>query len=318
LALYNYSKTSGHDQLLVAISHNWHALVLLGVIIVSVVVSADYFSSAKMFATMEPDYAQKSLTSAREIKNKIEEIYGQEKREERLYNMQRDVQSSIGRMENSFPLTRDELLNLRSGEFLYIAMTSRYQRNWGILNTTMSSLTLVQLFFALLTAYILITSAVLQFWIVRADGTNANLGPAIDSAKFALLLFSIYVPCFAYFNSEMNLITKFSSTTHPHVLVTALVVFLAMGFSIIEKDVGAPHTFILKNVLVLIPAFGVIGLNFSNPLFLRPYIGIEAQWGTRVIVFIITLIVCVGVLFSNNLHTPSDATNSTSNYNKTP
>ncbi|SUS05095.1 membrane hypothetical protein [Candidatus Defluviicoccus seviourii] len=271
------------------ISNNWVVTILFGVALVSIVTIADYLSSAKVFPTMKPIYAERSLQAARALRNDIESVVDANDREKQRHALSMRATKNIERIDLGAPLDERQLLGLDNATYIRLAMTSSIQRNWGLLDETMSTLTTLQLFVALIVAYVLLLSTMLCVIILKTSPSESIDRP-IELIKYGVAAFALYPLCYRYFVAEMQLITDFLSTTRGDVLASILivgVVFLVVSIDPKGKDL---FNLLMRSFPLIVVAGSSVYLTLSGPLALRPFIGIEANIGTRVILVIIMLV----------------------------
>lgn len=285
------------DTNLIWMSNNWIALMLIGVIIVSLVTVTDYLNTAKVFPTMKPVYAEKAYNAAQKIRTDIEKEITPAAKIEKQALVKKKGQDGFGQIDLKVPLTDQETLVLDDATYLKLAMTSTVQRDWQWLDPTSSVLTTLQLFAALMPAFTLVLSGFLLYMTAKTSpGIDIEL--PLSLIKYATVAYAIYPICYSYFYAEMSFVTEFESTTRGDFLTVILVIAMTVLTMYMDPKSSDFFKFFMRSLPTLFASTSSVYVSATSTLALRPFIGIDTNPGTRIILNIILLLFVTFVAFS--------------------
>lgn len=214
------------DPILSWLINNWSVMLLIGAILVSVVTIADYFYTAKVFDRLEPEYAAKAVTSAKLLRQKVEQYSDEAGREKERKQINDEAETLFNHLSENKPLSKNEILSLKPAVFLKLSLDSGMQRKWKLLNPTAHALSVLQLFTSLMVAFVALLSLLMIHLAVKVD-LNVDLGRAVDAITYCILFFAVYPICYRYFVAEMELIAGFSSTIRGDIMSSMLIIVAA-------------------------------------------------------------------------------------------
>jgi hypothetical protein len=188
-------------------------------------------------------------------------------------------------------------MQLDDGLFLKIVMTSKYQRGLGILDDVMLALTVLQLFAALLTAFLLVLSGYVAYVISRV-AAHEEINNLTILLKFGVAAFCVFPVCYAYFRAEMQLILDFTSTTKGDWLAALAIISLSLVIMSVDgKNLSVISVFYRGLPLVIMLGSSLV-VAYKGPLMLRSFIGADSNIGTTIILQVILLLILAGVVGS--------------------
>lgn len=274
---------------------NWIVICLIGIILTSTICIIDYFSSAKTFDKLKPVYAQKAVIAAKEVRQTILAMpmdNRSESRRELIRDWRNEKKTVLVDLKNSNDLERD-ILALPAGIYLQIIQDPILQRNLHLMNTTVHALNVVQLFVSFLTSYCALFATILCVYLFKTNEFSIKIPEAqkaLSAVFFAITFFSLFPVFYAQQREEIEYLVGTGYTIMPHVFtgliaITVLTTLASLGY--VENNWF--NLIAARIIPILFIAIG-FGVNFLPYHPLKQITGVEANWGTRVLLVICFLI----------------------------
>lgn len=280
---------------------NWLVVVLIGIVLSASICMVDYFFSAKTFDKLQPVYAERAITATKEIRNMFLALPKDSQAETRrtLIEQWREQKTEIvSRLEQSSDMQKD-MLALNAGVYLQVVQDPALQRKLHLMNPPIQALNVMQLFISLLTAFCALFATILCIYVFKMDATAAQLPllkKSLSAVFFALTFFAAFPILYAEQRGEIEYVVGTGYTMMPHVFSALIIIVLLSFIATLEPVKGnLPYLITTRLVPILIISVG-FGLNFINSQPLRQLIGVDSNWGARILIIICCLLTWVFVI----------------------
>jgi len=274
---------------------NWIVICLVGIIFTSAICIVDYFFSAKTFDKLRPVYAKKAVSASEEVRNSILALPKsdrEESRQEMLRNWRTQKKKIISELHVSTNIYED-ILALPNGVYLQIVQDPTLQRNLHLMNPTVHSLNVIQLFISIFTASCALFVTVLCVYSFKTSPDLSKLPimrNALSAVFFSVTFFSFFPILYAQQRSEIEYLVGTGYTIMPQVFSGIFIVGLLMALASLEPIKENIPDLVMARIIPILCVVVGLSINFLPSQPLRQIVGVEANWGTRILLIIFFLI----------------------------
>jgi len=295
LLYYNNSSTS--NPILGWFLHNWPVAILVGSILASTVAAVDSIYTARTFDRLQPAYARKAIASATALRSRIESSSSEQEMIRERNNISKEAKKIASGLSQDRPVSQEDILRMPASGFMKIVLDVQYQKGWSLLNPTRANLAVLQTFITLLVASITLI-VLLMLTLVAKEKSIGELAPAVEALKWSIIFFAIYPICYRYFRAEMLSVSETASTIGGDILSTLLIGASAYFVLSIDPSIQGPISFLQRAFPFLVVIGPSIYSSLAGPLSLRSIIGTDSNFGSRIALAIIILLVGIQVVAS--------------------
>ncbi len=271
--------------------------ILVGSILASTVAAVDSIYTARTFDRLQPAYARKAITSASDLRSRIEGLSSEQEMIRERNNISREAKKIASGLSQDRPIPQEDILRMPASGFMKIALDVQFQKGWSLLNTTRANLAVLQTFITLFVASITLI-VLLILTLVAKENSIVELSPAVEALKWSIIFFAIYPICYRYFRAEMLSISETASTIGGDILSTLLIGVSAYFVLSIDPSIQGPISFLQRAFPFLVVIGPSIYSSLAGPLSLRSIIGTDSNFGSRIALAIIILLVGILVVTS--------------------
>ena len=276
---------------------NWPVAILVGSILASTVAAVDSMYTARTFDRLQPAYARKAIASAEELRSRIESLSSEQELIRERNSISKEATKMVSSLSNNSPIPSEDILRMPAPGFMRVALDVQFQRGWRLLNPTRGNLAVLQTFISLFVASITLI-VLLMLTLVSKERSIDDLASAVEALKWSIIFFAVYPICYRYFRAEMLYITETASTIGGDLLSTLLIGASAYFVLTIDPSIQGPISFLKQAFPFLVVIGPSIYSSLAGPLSLRSLIGIDSNFGSRITLAIVILLVGILVVAS--------------------
>jgi hypothetical protein len=279
---------------------NWIATLCAGLALVSLVTLIVYFTSGMSFDKLRPEYAQRALTAAKSIDDRVASVKKDERED---FRSQMISKARKERETLQIPAVDDRgvldswLNHLEPEVYLQVIESPGYQLRLKLLHPKLHALSMLQILTVLFVALCAVIS--IAFCIVAAkelnyNGTNAPfLHSAISAAFYALLFFAAYSICYGQYRTQTESLVGGGTTILQDIFTGFLImVFLVWLRTLDPSNRDLSFASLLNYLPVALVGTGTI-VELVNPQLTRQLIGSDTTLGIQLILIFIVLLFSV-------------------------
>lgn len=272
----------------------WPAFLLAAIAVVAILSIAVYFSSSMSLDKLRTDYAMRAIDSMQMIDQRLQGVdaSNRDSELEKIISDGKKESDSIVISDNdSDQVVSEKLQNLSPEAFLQVMQKPAYQLRSHIIDSTIQTLNVFQLFVALLIAALGLVGAYYCVIVAKEVGKdNQDLLLAVNSIFFALLYFAIYPICFNQYREQISRYIGSGNTVLQGFIAGVLIIIIVFW---LNSQFSSYQVFSLSALLRYVPLV-IIGTGYVSevirPEITEQLIGKNTNWGIQTIVIILTVV----------------------------
>jgi hypothetical protein len=238
---------------------------------------------------LKPGYADKALASAGQIRNQVDSITkeGREDFRENLIREARKNSDSLVIPEDPVEM-QTFLENLPAPEFLQIVQNPSLQLRLKLVEPTVHTLNVVQIFVTVYVGVVALACVILCMHLTHRLGPQApyavEVDKALNSLTFAITLFAIYSVCYLQHRVEIEYLVGKKIGLTPDILIMIAVVLLTIAVNWTGRNLPGFTT--IRFVPIAVIAVGFLAQRFA-PDRMRQIIGSDTNWAIQTVLVIL-------------------------------
>jgi len=285
-----------HSSFLKQALDNWVVVILLGFIIASLFTGVVYFTSSMSLDKLKPIYANHAIACLKALEEDINSKPSDDQDQYRrtlVQNARNDAKNiQITKTPGTIEFN-EWLLALQPAIYLQIVQNASHQRNLMLMDLTIHRLNIIQMFFALLVAFLCLATVVTCAVVSNAlhfDGSNMPIITKIISALFfSLVIFSIYPICFSLYKSEIEMFVGRGFWILQDIIAMIVIIVILTWVRLIDpSNRQLTSISVFRYIpIVLVGAGSFLSLKSANTL--RQLIGSQTKVGTQLLIMMLLI-----------------------------